>query len=93
LIKIAATYHAGRTPRGVICPFPANVDSVGLLMSTRRDGSGALGCAWFMIVGRSVCCAFIVVVVAAESGCHVDAAEAVAGGAGRYRQGGQEGVP
>jgi hypothetical protein len=36
----------------------------------------------FMIVGRLSCCAFTVVVGAAESGGHVDAAEAVAGGAG-----------
>ena len=30
---------------------------------------------------------------AAESGHHVDAAASVAGGAGRYRQGGETGVP
>jgi hypothetical protein len=56
-------------------------------------GSGAAAGAWFMIVCAVVFSAFLVAVQTAESGCHVDAAEAVAGGAGGYRAGGEEGVP
>ena len=43
-----------------------------------------MGWVWLMIVCAVACSAFLVPIRAAESGCHVDAAEAVAGDPGGY---------